>query len=191
MMSWRSVVMAMCAFSLFSFVAVACAEDEPQEAFSFATDDMCAWVSEDEVAEFVSAEFDWDGTAVETGSGRGGCEWALTDDDGDTGYLEASDVREWTDFDDNPVDPVEMVGDVSDFDPEDPFSGAVSGHPALSEGVVAFNAMFGQFAFWVPPVDEYLGFSLAVPGVEDVFEGNGFFAVADHIVEELGWLSEQ
>ena len=40
--------------------------------FSFADDDLCAWVSEPEVAEFLAAEFDWDGIATEQGQ-RQGC----------------------------------------------------------------------------------------------------------------------
>jgi len=46
--------------SLAALVVVlgACSGGEGDAMSSFSTDDMCSWVSEDEVAEFVAAEFE-------------------------------------------------------------------------------------------------------------------------------------
>ena len=50
------------------------------------------------------------------------------------------------------------------------------------------NAGFGHYAFWVPPQERYLAYSLAVPGVMDVFDEDRLFVVADELLQELGWV---
>jgi hypothetical protein len=68
----------------------------------------------------------------------------------------------------------------------------MSNHPDLSEGVVVLNGGFGQFAIWVPPINEYLHMEMAVPGYQpdaDFFPR--FLGVLDRFANELNWLSEQ
>ena len=45
---------------------------------------------------------------------------------------------------------------------------------------------FGQSAFWVPPLEEYLAFSMSVPDVADRFDENRDFLVVDALLRELG-----
>ena len=59
---------------------------------------------------------------------------------------------------------------------------------------VVYGAGFGQLAFWVPALQEYLVLGLAVPGENfetDVFSGKRFLGVADRIVNELGWMPDR
>lgn len=165
-----------------------------QTVFRFADDDLCEWISEAEVAEFVAAEFDWDGTASElTRPSRAGCEWGLSGGEG--GEVIAEDAALWTDFDGNPIDlneDYQAQGVVAHEDSSEGYIGVfVAGHPALSDGAVVLNGGFGQFAFGVPPRTEWVALSLSVPGEDhwdEQYEAQ-FFAVADHFLEQLGWLS--
>ena len=166
-----------------------------EAAFTFADDDLCVWVSEDEVAEFVAAEFEWDGTAVLHEVPQENedidCEWILTSTAGDVGDVTAGNAGTWKDgaYDFGALE-------VVDFDEELEFTSpgsAASGHPSLSDGVVVHNGAFGQYAFWVPPSDEYLSLSMGFEDdVEPVLVEGDFqarlFGVADRFVQELGWL---
>jgi len=160
-------------------------------AFTFADDDLCEWVSEDEVAEFVAAEFEWDGTAVLEGASEpeedpDSCQWRLMSTAGEAGGVTAGNASTWEDFNNEPYDFSEV--EVVDFNEDLGFveigSSAVSGYPSLSDGVVVHSGGFGQYAFWVPPSDEYLYLMVVI---EDGDEGE-FFGVADRFVRELGWL---
>jgi hypothetical protein len=175
------------------------ASAEPiEEAFSFADDDLCEWVTDEDVAEMLADVFDWSGTLTEQPkpTSRSGepeadnCHWVLSGN-GD-GHVAVYDAGQWETFGGAPFDLA--TADIVAYSEGDPDSvelgAAVSGHPALSDGVVVYNGAFGQYAFWVPPRQEYLAFSLAVPGVSDVFEGDRFFMVADQLVHALGWLEE-
>ena len=84
-------------------------------AFTFADDDLCEWVSEDEVAEFVAAEFEWDGTAVFEGAAADryrsagepedpdSCQWTLTSTAGDVGDVLAGNASiTWVDTSGSP-----------------------------------------------------------------------------------------
>lgn len=178
-------------------------------AFSFADDDLCQWVSEAEVAEFVAAEFDWDGTARELSNKEGAaCQWELSSQDGTIGAVSVRDGALSEDFDGNPVDFDEGMEAEGTLDYRGPvcIGEFVTGHPALSDGVVVHNGGFGQFFFAVPPDTSWLLLSLDVPGqpgddwtsceggittggvVSEHFEPR-FFAVANHFLDELGWLS--
>ena len=63
--------------------------DTEAAVFSFADDDLCERVSEADVAEWVAAEFDWDGTAEEVGSTSAeiACEWTLQSAGGDLSLI--------------------------------------------------------------------------------------------------------
>lgn len=170
--------------------------DSIEEAFSFVDDDLCEWVNDEDVAEVLADVFDWSGTLTEQPSptSRSGeqeadnCSWELSGN-GD-GYFAVYDAGQWETFGGAPFDLEEV--DIVAFSEDDPdwveIGATVSGHPALSDGVVVHNGAFGQYAFWVPPRQEYLAFSLAVPGVDDVFEGDRFFMVADQLMHTLGWV---
>jgi len=163
--------------------------------FSFARDEICEWVSTDEVADMVSAVYPWDGDAEikesvsDDEAWPAGCLWALTGGDGN-GYLQTGDASMWVRIGGAPLEVSEEPGvEYRDAEPVE-IGIAVSGHPGLSDGVVVYNGAFGQFAFWVPPLDEYLAFSMMVPEVGGVFDEDRFFLVADALLRELGWIPE-
>ena len=168
------------------------------EEFSFVDDDLCEWVTDEDVAEMLADVFDWTGTLTEQPSptNRSGeqeadnCLWVLSGNG--EGVFAVHDAGQSESFGGGALDLGEV--DIVEFSEDDPgdleIGAAVSGHPALSDGVVVFNGGFGQFAFWVPPRQEYLALVLAVPGVDDVFEGDRFFMIADQLVRELGWVDE-
>lgn len=196
---WRSIAVA--AVALFVAAGGGCSDDD-QEVFSFAKHDLCEWVTEEEVAEFVAAEFDWDGAVTEAElswdiDDDAACQWELSSTGDTTGVVIAGDAARWRDFDGNLVDLDEQIGWRGTVDYE---GGAtrdgtlVLGHPELSQGVAVYNDGFGMFAFGVPPETEWLWLFLDVPGNGETELGGWetvepkWFAVADHFVAALGWL---
>lgn len=160
--------------------------------FDFATDDLCEWVSADEVAGFVEDAFDVE-VSAELVYGSGRCEWRLVDDSGrEAGWVGAEQAI-WRSFDGVPYDMPAAFGSPIDYAESQAapvaIGAAVSGHPALGEGVVVHNGGFGQFAFGVPPREQYLQVSVGVEGYDDWDDLEPrFFAVADDFMEALGWL---
>ena len=85
---------------------------------------------------------------------------------------------------------VRFSEDYADLDsPQEPFFGAVSGHPALSEGVVVHNGGWGLISFGVPPRNQYL-YVFVNPEQEESWEESKLFAVADDLLGALGWLDD-
>lgn len=182
-------------------VAASCGGDGGNDVFSFAEHDLCEWVSEADVAEWVAAEFDWEGTATEVASTDEfvACEWTLASGETDDGAVIAGDATLWRDFDDNVYDFAARMAreGVTEYPPPEGRVGIgawVVGHPAVSDGVVVHNGGFGQFAFGVPP-GPWL--QLSDPLHADVDWDDGvasaeyearYFAVADHFLRELGWV---
>ena len=170
-------------------------------AFTFADDDLCEWVSEDEVAEFVATEFDDPEVTVVLDENSGGpenpdsCQWVLTSTAPDEfGSVSAANAEL------PGAESIAKAGPPVDFDEEGGFveiGSAVSGHPSLSDGVVVYNNAFLRYLFWVPPSEQYLEVSiLGYPSEESADEDEDdwaddqarVFGVADRFVQELGWL---
>ena len=205
-----------------ALVATACSSDEPSgeerseaspvatevaemAVFSFADDDLCEWVSEEDVAEWVGAEFDWDGTVVEVGStsAQVACEWTLQGTGGIDVVVTAGDGALWRDFGGNAYDfdaRMRQAG-LTEYPPP---AGVVEigawvvGHPAVADGVVVHNGGFGQFAFGVPP-GPWLQVSILsedwdqgwdAGAASEVYEAR-YFALADRFLQELGWVPPQ
>jgi hypothetical protein len=171
------------------------AQEQSRDVFSFADDDLCEWVTEEDVAGFVATAFEWDGTVTRSppdapSGGPTTCEWQLTADGDPTGILVATEAQ-WQSFGGSPYDLAALaVVDYDDADPADIERAAVSGHPALSEGVLVTADGWGQFAFWVPPGDEYLALMIDVPGEELSYPiDDRVFWVADQFLRELGWVN--
>jgi hypothetical protein len=173
--------------------AAACSGDDGSEAFSFADDDLCEWVSTDDVAAFYASAYDWEGTAetiIDPDTGQDECWWRLTDDSSD-GYVEigagnAGGLLPYDEITQYEGGPVPAPG------------GTVSGHPALSDGAVVQSAGWGAYAFWVPPRTEYLSVSVirfsgegaGVPVVGSAIdEQSRLFSLADQFLNELDWVS--
>lgn len=160
------------------------------EVFSFEDDDLCEWVSEDTIAEFVSGEFEWEGTAVEREPrsqdaarerrGDVACHWVLTDSSGGHVTIFAPTALEVSegvaDYDD--------VGGVIVDQP-------VLGHPALSEGVAYIQEPFSNPVFGVPASNEYFIMDSELPEEVPMFGYDvyweSWYVVADEIIGKLGW----
>ena len=193
-------LLAIVALGAFALVLSACSGREEKAEFSFAAgDDLCEWIADAEVTEFVAAEFDWYGTATNAGPYDGeACRWELSSPDDESGSLWFSDGGQWEDFGGKPYDQdaVMKVEGVLDYQGVPVCIGEfVAGHPALSDGVVVHNGGFGQFAFGVPP-GPWLQVSLS--NLSDEAWDDGFayeeyevryFAVADRFLRALDWVS--
>jgi hypothetical protein len=157
--------------------------DDPA-AFTFATDDLCDWVSEDEIAEFVAAEFDWDGTATEIDTRNAeGCSWELTSETTEPatlGFIAPTGLT--------------IADEVDHYELGDEFGigSQALGHPYLSDGVAYYLQGFGPLAFGVPDDDRWFVLDdspdiEAWPAVSEDAFWYGWFGVADRLIEELGW----
>ncbi len=168
------------------------------EAFSFAEHDLCESVSADRVAEWVATEFGSTGTATPM-QATAGCEWTVERTDADDVVVSGSDASLWQDFGGNSYDfAARMVADgVTEYPPSGgsvEIGAWVVGHPSLSDDVVVHNGGFGQFAFGTPP-GPWLQVSIRGVAADwddgvasEEYEAH-YFAVADHFLRELGWVS--
>lgn len=172
--------------------APAASASDPVEPFDFESDDLCEWVSAEQVAALVEEAFGWEATAVALEPDQN-CEWLLNGDGGQ-GHVQISEAV-WQTFGGAPYDMPAAFDRVEDFsdvgETTVPIGAAVSGHRSLSEGVVVHNGGFGQFAFGVPPAEQYLQVWVDVPGEDEweTFEPK-LFEVANGFVDVLGWLPE-
>jgi hypothetical protein len=184
---------------LLAATVVACGRNDDGDAFSFADDELCEWITTDEIAEFFASEYEWEGTAELVNTADAGpdeCWWRLSAA-GKDDYFEVSAGNAGV------VLPYEEIVEYEGGTVPAP-GGTVSGHPALSKGVVVQSGGWGTYAFWVPPRDEYLsllmnshsGDSQMVVGVDSSPDEQGrvqaqqrFFAFADQLLQELGWVS--
>lgn len=163
------------------------------EVFSFADDDLCEWVTEEELTGFVTEAFDWNGSAIQTApDAPDKCEWRLTDVAAGNGFVVAYDAT-GSEFQGTEAEPVDFaaldVVDFSDHTPVEMDVVAVSGHPNLSDGVVAYDYGFGQYVFWVPPRQEYLGLYFPlIGGASEFWADPSYFMVADQVLRELAWV---
>lgn len=158
-----------------------------EDVFSFWTDDLCQWVTEDAVAEMVSAVYPWSGSAELEETDYLQCRWRLTGDAGESGQLHAGNaLSEWYSL--SAELDVEPAVEYSEIGRADVWPFAVSGHPELSDGVLVHHEGFGQLAFWVPPREEYLAFAILGPGEEGPGGGDQGLVLADAFLQELGWV---
>ncbi len=179
------------------------AQDSQADVFSFADDDLCEWVSEAEIAEWVAAEFDLDGTASEVGTTDAvvACEWTIESTDGEEAVVTAGDAALWRGFDGDIYDFTARMADAGVIEYPPPqgsveIGGWVVGHPAVSDDVVVHNGGFGRFAFGVPP-GPWLQVSIYTEdGDENWDKGVAYeeyeahyFALVDRFLRELGWVS--
>ena len=184
--SWVAAVLLLAAS------IAACGGDDDGDAFTFEDDELCDWLTADEIAGYFASVYDWDGTAelVEMDDADPDeCFWLLETTGGD-GVIEIGAGN---------ADPGFLLADyeIVEYDggPVRAPGGTVSGHPALSEGAVVQNAGWGAYSFWVPPRDEYLSLfanraGSGGPGPRIGLEDQDrLFAFADQLLQELGWVS--
>lgn len=171
------------------------AEGADREAsFTFEEDDLCAWFAPIEVAGFLGAQYEWTGgpdevVAIPTAQ-AGGCWWRLTNVAGQDPYQ----IHVW-----NAEPRTVQQADVAEADGGLPVvpGETVSGHPALSPGVVVQNAGRGVFVFWSESGEGYLALTLTtvtgagervmvLPTMRD--EQERHFAFANQLLQGLGWV---
>ena len=163
----------------------------PVDVFSFADDDLCEWVTEEEIAGFIATAFDWNGSVNQILSSPSSvnCEWRLIGgEEVVTGSIYAYDAP--TELQTAEGEPYDFAAlDVVNFSPDVRQSAAVSGHPNLSDGVVAYDYGWGTYVFWVPPRDEYLALQFPlISGASEFWADASYFMVADQFLHELGWV---
>ena len=165
----------------------------PVRVFSVDDDTLCDWVTPRDVATFVEQVNGlptgtvevvlvgpglYDGAGPYADAARLECTWRLASDSpddevwifagtGSGGLPAAGDVVEYASLDDP--------------DTRSGIGTPVSGHPSLSEGVVARSNGFGTTTFFVPPADHWL----TTMGPSE-YESRSF-AFADLVLRDLGW----
>lgn len=155
----------------------------PERPFSFATDDLCTWLTTDELTAALGASFDWEGEVVDPTPTAGGCTWSITGGDED-GILEMSPA-------DHGDDATIAWSDASELDPVSAFGQVITGHPWLPEGTAYVPGGFGYLAFGTPGTDQWFQIGLYVPGTADVpayWEDDSLFAFASRVMSDLAWV---
>lgn len=160
------------------------------EGFRSERDDLCEWVTGDEVVEYVTAA----GFAVE---GPATASEPATEDT--TGWYcawtFASGEEPQLGVKDRPgrLDSLQQLDMIVVYEEPgqimDP-GGTVSGHPALSDGVVVENNAFLRFAFYTPGRDEVLNiaFQSEGGGNEEGYEA-AVMGASERVLSDLGWVS--
>ena len=171
---------------------------ESAATFSFEEHDLCDWVSAEEISDFVSSQFDWDGEVAQSDApadvadseerGTVACRWELSGNE--PGHLTIFAPTTLTVGDETYdfADDVDLdVGRVVVDRP-------VLGHPSLSTGVAYFTEPWHNTAFGAPASGRYLIASFELPDFEyprttmpQEERWDRWFAVVDQIVGELGW----
>jgi hypothetical protein len=154
------------------------------DAFTFAEDDLCEWVTEADVTSYVTEAFaesdmEWDARAVAVephGSTwdlpNDYCRWDLTG----SGYVIARGLT------------------------PSAFSPVLSWSEAFGDGIIAGGAAYGRHGFWLEGSDEALGLEVAFPEGSGLSGGSGLppgsgrlsssedlFVVANGFLEEMRW----
>lgn len=91
---------------VFVVVLVAGCPSEQAVPFDFDTDDLCEWVSAEDVAGLVGEAYGWEATAVEVPPEypeEWDCQWELTGSDGRDGEVVAGEAV-WEAWDGRPYD---------------------------------------------------------------------------------------
>ena len=169
------------------------------EAFVFGEDDLCRWVTEEDVTgiarkAYESVGVEWDGNAVLTNQhwveegAEYECQWSLTALDG-SGFEGVIHVETWPvpSPDESPLVPYD------DLTPTYfPAGVTVSGHPAFADDVLIMNEAFGRFAVWIPTSDDQLVVAVNL-GIEDesLDWESPTFVVANGFLEKMNWTPEQ
>lgn len=175
-------------------VAGACSDDENAAVFSFANDDLCEWVTEADIADFVDAVLGYEATATvhdevdPSQSGAWvGCRWEIYD---------GQPVLERGSIIAGEADPGDYVdSSIGDYDGGGVTTGGpwVVGHPTLSDGV-AVTSSYGRYLFHVPPNSEVVALFWNPPRTlqgEMSWEEAHILGLGDHFVDTLGWLTQE
>lgn len=159
----------------------AATEPVPQiTPFSFADDELCEWITEQEIVEIVSAVYDWDGGATQVEPYEFACRWELTGDEEVpplVGIAESdrsdAPIRQWAD------EPSFSIG-----------RDVVVGHPDMTEGAGFVLGAFGDFAVGVPEDGRFVQLFVMMP--EDTIVDDWVtdtIRLGDLVLSELGWIA--
>lgn len=169
--------------------------DQPFEegftgALDPATGDLCAWVTGDDVVEFLTfAGADVEGPVrlserwPDDPFFGWACAWTLAS--GEEVQLGARSTSR--------ASATQQLGMNSEYQEPgqvmDPGAGPISGHPDLSDGVLVENSAFGRFIFLTPHGERQLSVYISSVGESEVDE-TVLMVTADTILKELGWLDQ-
>lgn len=155
----------------------------PERPFSFVDDDLCTWLTTDELTAALVASFDWEGEVVDPTHTEGGCTWSITGGDELSKLL----ILPADHADDEPVG----WSEVPEPDPVSTFGEVVAGHPLLPDGTAYVVGGFGYLAFGTPDTDRWFQMMLMLP-VADILPGgdrdDSTFAFAGRVLFDLGWV---
>ena len=167
----------------------------PDEAFVFGEDDLCQWVTEEDVTEYAREAYEavgveWDGEAVLTNQrwveegAEYECQWSLSTLSG-KGFEGVVHVETW------PVPPPEETQFVAYEDMTTTFiriGHTIVGHPEFADDVLVTNNAFGRYGIWVPTSDDQLVIAVNL-GIED--ESLDWevptFVIANGFLEKMNW----
>lgn len=187
---WHRTLFICTAF-LFAVAACGDAADEAAttptssvEVFSFTEHDLCDWLSTDDLAAFISAEFDWTGTVEvlkpQNEPSPKNCEWILRGETND------------------PLGNLYLVKSVAgaygpglvEYGEQADLGTWIVGHPALDEPALTAMGGFGGVTYGFPDDQRIITMWLDVPGWEP---DAAFFVaeagVANQILHDLGWFA--
>lgn len=163
-----------------------------EDAFSFAEDDLCGLLTDDEVETIVREAYaavgiDWDGTVqavAPSGSawdlpGQEYCRWDPTGGD----YVIARHLAS-SQFD--------LPDAFSELDPGEGIAfRTVYGHPDLDEDVIAGGAAFGRYGFWMQGSDDVLGLEAVLRNGADTIDWaeqeKMLVHIAGDFLDRMGW----
>lgn len=160
---------------------------KPVEVFDPESDDLCQWVTADDIVEFLTAAgatVDGPATEIEANADDEtgwNCAWTLRS--GEEIQIGASASRLASSMQNlDMVAEYEAPGQV--MSP----GAVVSGHPDLSDGVIVENMAFGRFGFFPPGLDGQLNVGIYDSNVTSSFE-SVVMITGDELLGELGWLT--
>ncbi len=168
-----------------------------EDAFVFGGDDLCEWVTEDDVTSFARDAYEavgveWDGNAVLTEQHwvedgiEFECQWRLSALSG-SGFEGLVLAETW------PVSAQatnELVGYEDLTTTYIPIGTTVSGHPEFADDVLISNNAFGRYGFWVPTSDDQLVISVNIAVDDDALDWEvPLFIIANGFLEGMNWAS--
>lgn len=165
-------------------------EVSSEEIFVLGADDLCEWVTEEEIAQAASDAFDsagvaWEGTAtlVERGNTDWDCDWLLAGAGNAEGITDGEvlvDIRS-----DVGVDPEEII----EYVEGEPWTGGyLSDYPGLDDDILIAPGAFGSVGFVMSDSGDALAVMLYSDEIDQTTP-EPFVIVANRILDEMNWNS--
>lgn len=160
---------------------------EAMAVFVHGEDDLCEWITEEDVARFareahaaIGAEWDGEAALSQADWGEAECHWMLLQGY-ERGGVSAEFVSVRADNHDDVVDYADLL-EFNSLQGE-----PVSGHPDLPAGVLLVGQAYGRYAFWLPGMDDAVMLTVHLDQADQDAHDTALFAVANGFLEALGW----